>query len=170
MLYGSLKTKSIAGIANVILVLLVPVGIALTNVNHEFYDFSDWIKNTVIQNGFHITGIEIGRLFGVTDGSQYLFYGGWELKAQRFIAFAYIYHYLNWFSKTSIIGWGKSLKGKRAIAILTIWLSFVLVFVVDYRLGFVTVIGISFLHVVLEFPLNAMSIREIGRSIKERIT
>jgi hypothetical protein len=169
MLYGALKSNSKVGFINVMLVLLVPVCIIFIGVDHNIYNLADWVKATMVQNSFHITGIELGRLFGVTDGSQYLFYGNWELKAQRFIAFAYIYHYLNWFSKTSIIGWGKSLNGKRTVAILLVWLSFVLVFAVDYRLGFVTALGLSFLHVILEFPLNAVSIREIGSAILQRM-
>lgn len=163
MLYGALKANSAIGLINVALVILVAVGIALIGVDHKLYDLSDLVKNTVVQNGFHVTGIELGKLFGAADGSQYLFYGDWELKAQRFIAFAYIYHYLNWFSKTSVIGWGKSLNLKRTLAIFAIWLSFVVLFAIDYRLGFVSVIGLSFLHVILEFPLNAFSIKEIGK-------
>ena len=45
----------------------------------------------------------------------------------RFIAFAYTYHYLNWFSKTSVIKW--HLVPKKTLFItLIIWLLSILIY------------------------------------------
>ena len=71
----------------------------------------------------------------------------------RFIAFSYTYHYLNWFSKTSIIKWHE-VSRLRAFAIVALWIVAVATFVYDYRFGVSTLYALSLLHVMLEFPLN----------------
>ena len=78
----------------------------------------------------------------------------------RLIAFAYTYHYLNWFSKTSIIKWHQVEK-KKFVFSAAIWVVSLVLYKVDYRLGFAAVAVLSLLHVVLEFPLNFVSIRAI---------
>ena len=71
----------------------------------------------------------------------------------RFIAFAYTYHYLNWFSKTSIIRWHQ-VNRSRLIGIVALWLLAVGLYGFDYRVGFIALYTLSFMHVFLEFPLN----------------
>jgi len=78
------------------------------------------------------------------------------IQLQRFIAFAYTYHYLNWFSKTSIIGWHKTSK-IHLIFTAVIWVLSVSLYVYDYTVGLKVLLFLSILHVVLEFPLNAHS-------------
>ncbi len=78
----------------------------------------------------------------------------------RVLALAYLYHYLNWFSKVEVIGWAK-VSPKRGATILALWVFSVGFYFVDYVLGFVLLLALSFLHVVLEFPLNHRSFREM---------
>lgn len=80
----------------------------------------------------------------------------------RFIAFAYLYHYLNWFSKTEIIRWHQVPK-IRFIAIIVIWLAASIFYAYDYSLGLSLLFFLSFTHVLLEFPLNIVSIVGIGK-------
>jgi len=75
----------------------------------------------------------------------------------RVIAFAYLYHYLNWFSKTSIIRWHE-VSRVRASAIVALWLAGVAVYAYDYRIGFAVFYAGSMAHVLLEFPLNFRSV------------
>ena len=82
----------------------------------------------------------------------------------RLIAFAYLYHYLNWFSKTSIIKWHE-VPRSRAVAILGLWVAGGLVYLSDYRLGFGLFYTLSLLHVFLEFPLNHQTLAGIGKSL-----
>lgn len=170
MLYGALKSGSKTGLFSVLLVCLVPFIISFIEPDHTVYNFPDWVKQTFVASGFHTTNIGIAKLFGLTDGKSFFFYGPWELKLQRFIAFAYLYHYLNWFSKTTVIGWHQKLKRPRVYLILGIWLSLVLLFAVDYRIGFYGAIGFSMLHVILEFPLNVVSAKGIIELLRKRIT
>jgi hypothetical protein len=82
----------------------------------------------------------------------------------RLIAFAYTYHYLNWFTKTSVIGWNRISK-PRAAAILLLWLAAVALYAYDYLLGFIVLYSLSVLHVMLELPLNHQSFAGIGREL-----
>src|SRR5690606_15429220 len=84
-----------------------------------------------------------------------------------FIAFAYTYHYLNWFIKVRIIGWHRA-AGKRLPLLLVIDACSVLAYALDYRLGLMLLLFLSFLHVLLEFPLNLRTFGFIGRRLLAR--
>jgi hypothetical protein len=71
----------------------------------------------------------------------------------RFIAFAYTYHYLNWFSKTSIFRWHEAAK-RQAVWIAALWLVALALYLYDYAIGMTFLYSLSILHVMLEFPLN----------------
>ena len=86
----------------------------------------------------------------------------------RFVAFAYTYHYLNWFSKTSIIKWHQ-VPRKSLIMVLTIWLGSLAIYAIDYKAGIMALFFLSFLHVIFEFPLNFQSFKDIGVEIGKRI-
>lgn len=86
----------------------------------------------------------------------------------RFIAFAYTYHYLNWFSKTSVIRWHKVPKARFVVVILA-WVASVALYLTDYSNGFRWLFLLSFLHVMLEFPLNHQSFIGIGREIRAMV-
>ena len=78
----------------------------------------------------------------------------------RFIAYAYTYHYLNWFSKTSVIKWHEVSK-PQLVAIFALWIIAVVLYYTDYRTGLMALYFLSFLHVVLEFRSTS---RVSGRS------
>jgi len=80
----------------------------------------------------------------------------------RFIAFAYLYHYLNWFSKTEVIRWHKVPK-LRFAAVILLWVIASAFYAYDYSLGLSLLFFLSFSHVLLEFPLNIISIVGIGK-------
>ena len=63
------------------------------------------------------------------------------------------------FSKTTVIQWHKSLTKGRSIAIITAWILMMGLFYYDFRLGFIIALFFSLLHVILEFPLNIVSIK-----------
>ncbi len=79
----------------------------------------------------------------------------------RVLALAYLYHYLNWFSKVQLIGWAR-ISPMRGGIIVALWLGSVAVYFHNYLLGFALLLILSFMHVILEFPLNHRSLREIG--------
>lgn len=84
--------------------------------------------------------------------------------AMRFVAFAYTYHYLNWFSKTRIIGWHE-ISRDRLVTIVGLYVLCLGLYAANYILGFTLVLFLSFLHVFLEFPLNFRSFVGIGTEL-----
>ena len=91
-----------------------------------------------------------------------VFFSTVGLMLMRFIAFAYLYHYLNWFSKTEVIRWHKVPK-VRFIAVMVLWLAAGGFYLYDYGLGLSVLFFLSFTHVLLEFPLNIVSVVGIGK-------
>jgi hypothetical protein len=77
------------------------------------------------------------------------------------LSFAYTYHYVNWFIKAEIIGWRRIPKG-RLVTIGALGLSATGLYLYDFGLGITVLISLSLAHVVLEFPLNAISLRQLG--------
>jgi hypothetical protein len=90
------------------------------------------------------------------------------LRLVRFLAFAYTYHYLNWFSKTSIIQWHAVSRARLAL-VATVWLASVALYAVNYDLGLRWLFLLSLAHVLLEFPLNHRSFLEIGAELHKRL-
>lgn len=87
-----------------------------------------------------------------------------SLAVTRFIAFAYTYHYLNWFSKTSIIGWHR-VSRVALVATLAAWLAALGLYAWNFTWGFYLLASLSLAHVVLEFPLNHVTFVNIGREM-----
>ena len=161
MIYGVLKSKSIPGVICVLLIMSVPFIILLMNIDPETYILSDYTKTSYSGSGFIPLNYSLADLIG-TDMQRFALLSEVGVKIQIFIAFAYTYHYLNWFSKTSIIGWKKSLTNKRTKYIVVIWMASVALYLYDYTTGIIALFFLSLLHVVLEFPLNVVTIKEIG--------
>ena len=65
-------------------------------------------------------------------------------------------------SKTEVIRWHKVPK-IRFFAVISIWIAACVVYLIDYGLGLTFLFFLSFTHVLLEFPLNMMSIVGIGK-------
>ncbi|MFM7021647.1 MAG: hypothetical protein ACKOXB_01610 [Flavobacteriales bacterium] len=164
MLYGALRSKSIPGIISV--VALGVCGFLIANYNFTKIPTVSkdtlmiWDKSTFqgLTNSFvSMFHIELPRTI---DGKRTL------LRIQAFIAFAYTYHYLNWFSKTSIIKWHQVSKKELAL-ILGFWGISVGLYYYDYHVGLIVLFALSFFHVFLEFPLNVHSIKGIFQSMKK---
>ena len=77
---------------------------------------------------------------------------------------AYTYHYLNWFSKTSIIKWHEVSKNRIAV-IAVVWLGSLALYAYNYDTGMAVLYFISVLHVMLEFPLDHRTFVGIGREL-----
>lgn len=169
MLYGTLKSGSRPGYLGLALFLLCPIVLIFWRPDTG-YVVSDYGRTTYAY--FSLLNVKILNLIGVTAKDQTqlqdVMYGSAiGIAIMRCIAFAYTYHYLNWFAKTSIIQWHK-VPAKRLIAITALWLLSVGIYFYDYRVGFVALATLSFLHVFLEFPLNHRSIIGIVAELRRR--
>ena len=116
-------------------------------------------------NEYYMKPIPVNKAIPVNPKDFYwssVFFSTFGIMLMRFIAFAYMYHYLNWFSKTEVIRWHKVPKIRFA-AVLLIWLSACGLYAYNYALGLSFLFFLSFTHVLLEFPLNMVSIVGIGK-------
>ncbi len=170
ILFGALKSRSLSGIISLFIFiacattffLFMPnnFGLPITNYGRQSYQLFGYV-NTSIYNLFG---------FGNLKKTDLDFYTAPKAVAvMRFIAFAYTYHYLNWFSKTSIIKWNEVSK-KRMTAIIVLWVLSVLLYAISYRTGFYALFLLSMLHVFLEFPLNHYTFIGIGKEMKTIVT
>lgn len=167
ILYGALKSRSLSGILSFILFiacalvffLFVPdnFGIAVSEYGKKAYSFFR-VVNTSIYN---VLGF--GNL-SMDDAA--LYFDSKAVAIMRFIAFAYTYHYLNWFSKTTVIKWNHISK-KRMTAITILWVVSVALYVFSYTIGFYALFLLSMLHVFFEFPLNHQTFIGIGKEIRQ---
>ena len=105
-------------------------------------------------------------VFDYSNAPQVIFHSQIGILVMRFIAFAYTYHYLNWFSKTEVIRWHKVPK-TRFIAVIVLWVLSLVLYAVDYSLGLRWLFFLSFAHVLLEFPLNMVSITGIFKETRD---
>jgi hypothetical protein len=160
MWYGTLKTRSGWGYANLVSMVLAVVVIAAYPVRADSIQLSDSVVQLTLASAFQQINYLINHWLGLMNDNKADLGSPAFFKVQSFIAFAYTYHYLNWFSKTSIIKWHQVEKKKFGFSAV-LWVVSLALYKVDYRLGFAAVSVLSLLHVVLEFPLNFVSIRSI---------
>jgi hypothetical protein len=99
----------------------------------------------------------LGRLFGVPNLRL-------DTRLTSLLAFIYTYHYLNWFIKADVIRWNNMSKGRLTLVVAASGASTALYFY-DYALGFTVLLAFSLMHIVLEFPLNSLALRQLGTAI-----
>jgi len=168
LLYGAVKNRSRSGIASFIVFCACPLFLAMTggwNIERGLHSYV--INSYNIFAPLNQTLIELFHL-GDAKTAQGIFYSDYGRAVMRLIAFAYTYHYLNWFSKTEVIKWHE-VSRKRLGIIGLLWLASIAVYVYNYRVGFIVLYGLSFLHVFLEFPLNHITFLNLGRELKKSL-
>jgi hypothetical protein len=160
ILYGALKTKSVSGYLSLFTFLICPLLLCVL--------FTDWHSTPT---DWAVTNYKSFIRINTTtlrDQTINIYTHKGSIILTRVIAFAYTYHYLNWFSKTRVINWHR-ISLTRAIIIGLIWAASVALYFYNYRIGFKWLFMLSLLHVILEFPLNHRSFMGIGREIKSRL-
>lgn len=170
MLHGAIKSKSVTGKISVLVLILCAMSFFYFDAANIHYTVGEGIKKSyhdfAVLNMFLINFFQFDNLKKLdTYTMDAIFGSAGGIKIMRFIAFAYTYHYLNWFSKTSIIKWHLVDK-KYLIATLAIWLSAVGIYAYDYKTGLKFLFLLSFMHVFLEFPLNCKTFADLGEELK----
>jgi hypothetical protein len=171
ILYGALKSRSTSGHVSFWVFLACSVGFLLSGDTALGY-----LPSAKVQNDYlHFIGIHrlLDRHVGPGRAEQYRYLGQFfsdpfAVKMIRFIAFAYTYHFLNWFSKTSVIRWHE-VGRRRFVGVIALWLASVGLYAYDFDVGFRWLVGLSLLHVFLEFPLDHQTFIGIGREIRSRL-
>ena len=161
MLYGSRKAKSKYGYMAVVALLIVPFVIAYLPIDPSTYTVTKEVGETYNASKFLSLNAVMTNMFDGFVNGKFMVLSPVGIKVQIFIAFAYTYHYLNWFSKTSIIGWRDSLNKKSSLYIGLLWVAAVVLYLYDFFTGFVALYFLSILHVLFEFPLNVVTIKSL---------
>jgi len=167
VLQGALKNKSVTAFISLAVFIACAVSFAFIHVpNTEILSVTE---KGYVHKYFSILNQSLAGLFNINfdrNGND-IFEMPALIAVQRFIAFAYTYHYLNWFSKTSVIKW-HDVSTTRLGVIAILWVVSVIFYYVDFRLGFMVLFLLSMMHVFLELPLNVHSIKGIIAGIKSR--
>lgn len=165
MILGALKGRSVYGVITIIVLILIPLFISYNPFLFVFHT-SELVKNIFLETGFKNVIVSVNQIINNISISYFDFDSALIIKIQTFIAFSYTYHYLNWFSKTSIIGWDRNMSRFYLVSILILWLASVALYIYNYKIGVMVLYFLSMLHVIVEFPLNIISIRGVFFSRK----
>ncbi len=169
--FGAIKSRSRTGYLSLAVFVVVALALLLIRslpaggVANEFViaqygkrfgDLNIWMMQTF---GLSTMGASARDPFEFSSGA---------ISVMRFIAFAYLYHYLNWFSKTKIIRWHEVSKQRLAV-VGAIWVLAIVLYAIDYDLGFKALFFLSAMHVLLEFPLDFRTIIGLGSELGKRL-
>jgi hypothetical protein len=158
MVLGAIRSGSrtqallvVAYVAAIVLLLAAPPSAstqipAFAKVGHEY---------------FGNVAPALGRLLGIADLKL-------DTRLTSLLAFVYSYHYLNWFIKAEVIRWTDISRGRLALIVAASATSTALYFY-DYTFGFTVLLALSLVHVVLEFPLNSLALRQLGTAIGQSV-
>lgn len=167
ILLGALKNKSFSGILSLIVFIACAVSFFVfyqhtvstpTSYSVKIYDDSFLIFNQQILETFTHHSSTREAVYHSPIGTM----------IARFIGFAYTYHYLNWFSKTTVIKW-HLINRRTFFIIVAIWVLSVALYFTNYIMGIMVLYFLSYLHVTFEFPLNWRSFKDIGTSLRTLI-
>lgn len=167
MLYGALKSNSTIGVISFFILLLIGA-IPFFLYDPGLFQYDEVVISTFTGSNFEPLNFYIANWFeDFNEGHPFVLTGELGVRVQTFIAYAYIYHYLNWFTKTTVIKW-HLVDRKSLVVIIGLWLVSVYLFYLDYKMGMVALLVLSYLHVILEFPLNIISVKGILSSLFKR--
>lgn len=169
MLLGALNSGNRMAYAGVVLLVLIPFIILLVNIDPKFYAAMESARSIETSGNFRFINFIADLFHSTNENGRIEAMSEAGLKIQTFVAFGYTYHYLNWFSKVSIIGWRKTLSKAKTLVILTLWIGSLALFLYDYAIAYLTLFFMALLHIVLEFPLNMLSLKLIVEKVKGKV-
>jgi hypothetical protein len=163
ILYGALKSRSQSALLSLGSFVGCACSVFVIQPEFNLSSLTGYIERAMNESGFANVNAILMQLFHMDDaGPGAVFSSISGISVMRFVAFAYTYHYLNWFSKTSIIKWHQV--NKRWLVLSGfIWVISIALYAYDYIIGLKALFLLSMLHVFLEFPLNFKTILSIGQ-------
>lgn len=160
ILSGIFKSNNISGWLSFIVFILCSMIYFLLPYNFFGYQTTSFVQESYYE--FIVLNKKFSDFFhfGQINKLEDIFNSNEGVVIMQFIAFSYTYHYLNWFTKTSIIKWHEVSKTKMTVIIM-IYFFVLYIFFFENSIGLKLLTLLSFLHVILEFPLNAVSIKKL---------
>ncbi len=148
MTVGALRSKSAAQFGLVVAYLLAVTAILI------FPPSQATVIPSLAKVGKEYFG-DIAPALGAVFGVPHLTF---DARITGFLSFIYTYHYLNWFIKADVVRW-TAVPKPRLAAIAALSVAATGLYIYDYAYGFMVLLLLSLTHVLLEFPLNSISIR-----------
>ena len=167
ILVGALKSRSRSGILSIVVFVACAASLFLLFPN-TITTPGAYIMHTYDITFFNYSRQLFDALLSRSATHDMVYNSSFGIMLARFIAFAYTYHYLNWFSKTSIIKWHQVSK-RSLLIIVFLWAVSLVLYFSNYMTGIMALYFLSFLHVVFEFPLNLQSFKDIAREVRNRL-
>jgi hypothetical protein len=115
----------------------------------------------VAQEYFGNVAPALGRLLGIANVKL-------DTRLTSLLAFVYTYHYLNLFIKAEVIRWA-DISGTRLGLVVAASAASTALYFYDYTFGFTVLLALSLVHVVLEFPLNGLALRQLGAAVGQGV-
>lgn len=156
ILYGAIKNKSWPGILSFFILLCCGASFFIFHPHSPIEASAMWIGDYT--NYFSYMSSQLVSVFGLAHTSHN------TLLSMKFIAFAFAYHYMNWFSKTEVIRWHK-ITAKRGVVLTVLYGLAISLYLYNYKWGFFVLAGLSLAHVILEFPLDVVVFKSLGTSL-----
>jgi hypothetical protein len=153
MLLGILKNINPSGLISFALLIVCGLSFFLSGIYPQAVASS--IFTDIDLSNLYTSPV---MLFNLQPGHE------WINRLAGFAAFAYTYHYLNWFSKVEIIKWHR-VSRIRLVVLSLIYCSLVSIYLYDGNFGLKVILFLSFSHVILELPLNAVCFSEIAQTL-----
>ena len=171
ILYGALRHKSMTGILSLVVFAICTLLIFTIMPDPQAdRSLSQYVRSSYFYfGGLNLELMNVLGLQKVTPDTKgladILFTSNTGIIIMRLVAFSYTYHFLNWFSKTSIIKW--HLIPKRSLVVVfVLWIASLGIYAYDFYIGLQVLYFMSLLHVTLEFPLNHRTFIGIGQELK----
>ncbi len=173
ILFGALKSKSSSGLFSLLVFVACALSFFIVHPGIDYEQTDPYIQSSmdffsVVNKSllyiFNMDGVDSFRSL-VSYPKEHIFTQPAAIVVARFIAFAYTNHYLNWFSKTTVIKWHEVSK-TRLWLIAALWIISVGLYALDYSKGFKLLFLLSMMHVFFEFPLNLYTIKGIVLELK----
>lgn len=168
LLFGAMKNKSLSGYLSFAVFVFCSSIFFFLQMDLGAYVISQGVQDIFLKSEFYTVNYNLYLLLEPNSEDKLVLDSAIGLQIQGFIAFAYTYHYLNWFSKTEVIQWHK-IPRRWLIATLIVWLGGIALYLYEIRLGLAALIFISLMHVFLEFPLNHRSFVGIFGEFRKRL-
>lgn len=166
ILQGALKESTFSGLLSLAVFIGCVAACFLIVPSSGLSDLSLYLRESY--GPFWGVNVELMKLFQLpVESFQDLYMTPGALMVMHFVAFVYLYHFMNWFSKTSVIGWHQGSRLSLFLVFLS-WFSCLGIFWYDYRTGLSVLYFFSILHVFLEFPLNHQTFLGVGRALLAR--
>ncbi len=154
---GVLKQKNASGYLSVAVFIICSLLTLMLGPFQQEYMPSTFVAenyklhalNILLSDLFHIGNIS-NKESVLSDSTTY--------RVMSFITFSYLYHYLNWFSKTEIIGWHR-ISYSRLGSIAAAWIVLLVWYFIHPQSGFWVISSLSMLHVLMELPLNVKTLK-----------